>query len=401
MKEIAITEPVFVTTFQCVGSDCREHCCGGWDIYLDKSSVSKYLNSQKIEIKQIATEHINVHKKGHANWGVMKLNDEGNCAFIDEQKLCKVHKELGAKALSPTCATYPRAQNTSKREVSKTLTLSCPEAARLVLTDLDSMALQQRTELQKQFNSEQEIKDEKKLLNLMCATLMRQSDIRIEQGLYSVAMLFLMLDKLPAGAPDNFARLEHVFVSLLQGLESHATENNMQSLQPNVELQWALMLHLQSFIRQRSAARGRNTLGRYIDPLHHFQADITSKEMKAVKLAELDQLWQQRVEPWLAQRPWVINNYLQYRIYNDAFPGYASRTPLACLYLLTAEWRLLRAMIALSVLDRSEPDEQDIINIIYSFHAVTKHNKAIMDIFFQRIDEFKMNDDLSLLCLLN
>ncbi|EJL84651.1 flagellin lysine-N-methylase [Pantoea sp. GM01] len=401
MKEIAITEPVFVTAFQCVGSSCREHCCGGWGITLDKPTVSRYLNSTKIEIKQIAAEHIDVHKKGHANWGVMKLNTEGNCAFIDEQKLCKVHKQLGAKALSPTCANYPRAQITSKREVSKTLTLSCPEAARLVLTDPESMALQQRTELQKQFNPEQEIKDEKKLLNIMCATLMRQSDIRVEQGLYSLAMLFLMLDKLPAGAADNFNRLENVFVTLLQGLECNGTENNMQSLQPNVELQWALLLHLQSFIRQRGATRGRNTLGRYIDPLHHFQADVTSKAIKASKLAELDQLWQQRVAPWLAQRPWIVNNYLQYRIYNDAFPGYAARTPLACLYLLTAEWRLLRAMIALSVIDRSEPDEQDIINIIYSFHAVTKHNKAIMDVFYQCIDEFKMNDDLSLLCLLN
>ncbi|MEG2665346.1 MAG: EAL domain-containing protein, partial [Hafnia sp.] len=27
MQEITVTEPNFVTTFQCTGTHCRDHCC--------------------------------------------------------------------------------------------------------------------------------------------------------------------------------------------------------------------------------------------------------------------------------------------------------------------------------------------------------------------------------------
>ncbi|WP_223195156.1 hypothetical protein, partial [Salmonella enterica] len=40
MKEITVTEPAFVTRFSCSGSACRDHCCKGWKITLDKTTVS-------------------------------------------------------------------------------------------------------------------------------------------------------------------------------------------------------------------------------------------------------------------------------------------------------------------------------------------------------------------------
>ena len=39
MKEILITEPAFVAAFNCVGSDCRDHCCKEWEIAVDKPTV--------------------------------------------------------------------------------------------------------------------------------------------------------------------------------------------------------------------------------------------------------------------------------------------------------------------------------------------------------------------------
>lgn len=42
MKEITVTEPAFVTHFSCSGSACSDHCCKGWKITLDKTTVKKY-----------------------------------------------------------------------------------------------------------------------------------------------------------------------------------------------------------------------------------------------------------------------------------------------------------------------------------------------------------------------
>ncbi len=51
MKEITVTEPAFVTRFSCSGSACRDHCCKGWKITLDKTTVKKYLASKDATIQ--------------------------------------------------------------------------------------------------------------------------------------------------------------------------------------------------------------------------------------------------------------------------------------------------------------------------------------------------------------
>lgn len=63
MQEITVTEPNFVSTFQCTGTQCRDHCCKGWNIHLDKATVNKYLSSKDDYIKKIAKENIILLKK--------------------------------------------------------------------------------------------------------------------------------------------------------------------------------------------------------------------------------------------------------------------------------------------------------------------------------------------------
>ncbi|SUB16282.1 Flagellar biosynthetic protein fliU [Pantoea agglomerans] len=69
MKNITVVEPLFVSAFKCIGSECRDHCCKGWDIHLDKPTVNRYLKSSLIEIKTLAVENITTTRKSFASWG--------------------------------------------------------------------------------------------------------------------------------------------------------------------------------------------------------------------------------------------------------------------------------------------------------------------------------------------
>lgn len=60
------------------------------------------------------------------------------CPFMEE-KLCSVQRELGEDKLSNTCATYPRSTRAIYGQHEQSLTLSCPEAARLALLNRDAM----------------------------------------------------------------------------------------------------------------------------------------------------------------------------------------------------------------------------------------------------------------------
>lgn len=400
MKEITVVEPVFVTDFRCVGSECRDHCCKGWDVTLDKTTVNRYLKSTQIEIRNIASEHIVTVKKSFQKWGKMKLTTEKNCAFMDADKLCKVHKQMGAAALSHTCATYPRVQTTYKYEVNKSLTLSCPEATKQLLNRPDAMLFNQSVQIQPDANKNVDVDNEHKLVNLMCANMIKTAGCNAGEGLYGIAMLLLQLDQMKKGQGFNAETLENDYFNIIDAIQNGSVAKSIAELNNNHELQWSLLLRMQTYFSAKTATRSSGMLQHYLLKLVHIQIKDAKENDIGSSMARLDKVWNEKVMPWMAERPHMISNYLQYRIYSDTFPGYEGRSPLASLYLLTAEWFMIRSLIAACVELVGVIDEFDIVNIIYSFHAVTKHNNSSMAAFFEEIDQVKVNDDLSLIYLL-
>ena len=400
MREITVVEPVFVTDFKCVGSECRDHCCKGWDVTLDKTTVNRYMKSAQIEIRNIASENIVTLKKSFQKWGVMKLSGKKSCAFMDEDKLCKVHKQLGPAALSPTCATYPRIQRAYKFEVNKSLTLSCPEATKQLLNRPDAMLFNQAMQLQPDANNNADVDNEHKLVNLMCANMIKTAGCNASEGLYGIAMLFLQLDQMKSDQGFNSEALENDYFNIIDAIQNGAVAKSIAELNNNHELQWSLLLRMQTYFSAKTQTRSAGMLQHYMLKLVHIQIKDAKENDIGSSMARLEAVWNEKVMPWMAERPHLISNYLQYRIYSDAFPGYEGRTPLASLYLLTAEWFMIRSLIAACVELVGVIDEHDIVNIIYSFHAVTKHNNSSVAAFFDEIDQVKVNDDLSLIYLL-
>ena len=172
MQEITVTEPNFVTTFQCTGTQCRDHCCKGWNIHLDKATVNKYVSSKNEIIKNIAKENIILLKKDITQWGMIKLADDtGNCPYLTEDSLCQVQKTLGAQALSTTCKTFPRIERIYKNDVRKALSLSCPEVTSIILTDPHAMILNEKSIVKPKANTMPALSQQQKLLNLFCLSL--------------------------------------------------------------------------------------------------------------------------------------------------------------------------------------------------------------------------------------
>jgi lysine-N-methylase len=400
VKTLTLFEPQFVEKFACVGSACPEHCCGGWNIQLDKKSANRYLQAKRIDIRALATEHISVTKKSVANWAQIKLDASGQCGFLDEKKLCKIHAGLGASALSHTCSTYPRVSIQKRRDEFNTLTLSCPEAARLLLTHPDGMQVQEKQLLRQLFNSAPEYQDAEKLLNLMCSLLMAKCGVQVEQGLYAIALLCLKLDKVSLDNADDVAQLENTFLALSDSLEKGEVVAHMHAIEPHYLLHYALLNNMQHFIQLRPGSRGFATFSRYLQLLNLDALQDQDDASKSQLMAENSLLWQQKVLPLLQDSPWLIGNYFQYRIYHDRFPSLTSREPLSALYLLTSEWLMIKNLLVAQVKSTGELSQDDVVNIIYSFHSLTKHNKQASDNFYMHIDAFKMNDNISLLHLL-
>ena len=138
-------QPAYVADFHCTGTRCEDTCCAGWGIVIDKGTYDKYQNCPDIELKTVMDRAVlprtvpNGKSAPAAAYAQMTLTRENACPFLTNERLCAIQKRLGAEALSRTCAVYPRILNRVDGVVETSLSLSCPEAARLALLNPEPM----------------------------------------------------------------------------------------------------------------------------------------------------------------------------------------------------------------------------------------------------------------------
>ena len=124
-----IRVPEYFKEFKCIASKCEDTCCAGWGIVIDDETYKHYQNVQGEFGKRLRSEI--VHEAGE-NIFVLK---ENNCPFLNEEKTCDIYINIGEESLCYTCKQYPRytEQFGTLREIG--ISLSCPEAARIILKD--------------------------------------------------------------------------------------------------------------------------------------------------------------------------------------------------------------------------------------------------------------------------
>lgn len=119
------TIPHYYNKFHCVAGACLDTCCAGWAIMIDDRSRRRY-RTQKGEFGERLRRSIDWNNRSFKQCG-------RRCAFLNQDNLCDMYVEAGPEMLCKTCRDYPRhtEEYEGAREIS--LSLSCEEAARLIL----------------------------------------------------------------------------------------------------------------------------------------------------------------------------------------------------------------------------------------------------------------------------
>lgn len=120
-----ITYPDYYKEFSCTADKCKDTCCAGWGIVIDDNTLKKYRQVKGAFGKRLRQE---------IDWKEKSFCQKaGRCAFLNQRNLCDIYTQLGEKAFCDTCRRYPRhiEEFENLREIS--LSLSCPEAAEIIL----------------------------------------------------------------------------------------------------------------------------------------------------------------------------------------------------------------------------------------------------------------------------
>lgn len=126
--------PNYYNEFSCIADKCEATCCAGWQIVVDEESLKKY---KKItgDFKQRIREGVDFKE------GVFYQKPGKRCAFLNEQNLCDMYTALGEESFCETCRRYPRHIEEFENIREFTLSVSCPEAARILLKQKEPVCL--------------------------------------------------------------------------------------------------------------------------------------------------------------------------------------------------------------------------------------------------------------------
>lgn len=119
------TIPDYYREFTCIAGECPDTCCAGWQIMIDDKSLKKYRKVQGAFRNRL---HNGIDWKERAF-----LQNGRRCEFLNEENLCDIYSEAGKHMLCDTCRKYPRHVEEFEGLREITLSLSCPEVARILL----------------------------------------------------------------------------------------------------------------------------------------------------------------------------------------------------------------------------------------------------------------------------
>ena len=125
-----ITTPTHYQKFHCLASACPDSCCKEWAVQVDDRAAELY-RSLPGELGQ-RLRQVMQQEDGDT---ILALESDGRCPMWQDDGLCRIHAQLGEAALCDTCRDFPRLRHDYGDFVELGLELSCPEAARLILSE--------------------------------------------------------------------------------------------------------------------------------------------------------------------------------------------------------------------------------------------------------------------------
>ena len=138
--------PDYYKEFNCIADKCEATCCAQWIIVPDDKSLRKYKNfkgdfSARLQ-NSIDYENKEIRRYKEA------------CVFLNEDNLCDLYIEAGKDMLCKTCRRYPRHYEEFENLREVTLSVSCPEVARILLNKKDKVSF--KSHIQKSTEEEYE-----------------------------------------------------------------------------------------------------------------------------------------------------------------------------------------------------------------------------------------------------
>jgi lysine-N-methylase len=283
-----------------------------------------------------------------ASFARIRMTGSNQCPLLTEDRLCRIQTECGEASLSATCGLYPRIAQTLGGRQEWALTLSCPEAARLVLLNPvllnpDPLALAERRGIQTADDGggDAPFSEDHRIREIVLA-LVRNRAYPLWQRLFLLGIFCRRLDAIARG---ELKRNVPAFLSDFESAVASGTLNPaMETLPLDRSAQLDAVLRLAGMLLHRSNVRPR-----FVECIRAFTTGIgngpgaTLESLTAHYALAHDRYYASFFE----RHPHILENFLINAIIRRRFPfgpeGIVEGAPAS----MTREFAMLTAQFAL------------------------------------------------------
>ena len=376
---IMLRYPKYLKEFRCIADKCEDTCCAGWDIDIDKITFKRYFKVNNQEMKKMFQK--NVHNNQYCtsediDYGRVKLKDNKRCAFLDDNNLCMIYSNIGEDYLSNVCTCYPRITNIIDGNYEMTLDVSCPEAARKVLSLKDGIKfVTEKVTLNKHIisgNIDTKSKELKGTIFMHFKKIRQKSIDILENKKYSLDERLYILGNLL----DNITELGESDTRSIDRYIDRYKDKDALDLYMSDDMRYMIQI---SFFKG------------LLDKLDVFK-EVASKTFKAYTekvlkgydfVDNITEKSQEYVEAYkkynndiMSKYGYIFENYLINFIYNNLFPFSDNDVAFHGYIMLLIRYSYMRFFLVGLMLDGEELDEEKIITFIQTFLKTTEHHKT-------------------------
>jgi lysine-N-methylase len=333
------------------------------------------------------------------NYAKIKLNAGGDCPFLDGEKLCAIQSKLGEEYLSVTCTTYPRIANTVNSSIEKSLTMSCPEAARLALLNSNLMAFDEseedisiRSNSGKIINTNDIKVAHKPMryfweLRIFIISLLQNRDFDLWHRLVILGLFCRNLDQLVSEA--NVSDIPQLIGTYLNQLDLGQFKEELDSIPNELTIQMQLMKEVADE-RIMSGVKSKRFMECFAEFLNgiDYSADATKAEI-GKRYADAHDTYYQ---PVLKQHEYIMENYLVNYVFKNLFPFSGEKHIFDNYVMLVIHYAMIKMMlIGAAGFHKEKFSPNHVIKLIQSFSKTVEHSSAYLKNVFELVKANNFN----------
>lgn len=371
--------PKYMADFKCIGSECVDTCCAGWDINIDENTFEKYVNS-KGELKELVQGKFRENKENEdfLNKGFMILKEQNKCPFLNDDMLCDIHGRIGEENLCITCKRFPRVYNIIDDIYEKSGLPSCEEICikaflnkeKMEFIEIEEEIDESAIEIRRIIDTEAFEGTDSLLqyfweIRVNSINIIQNRSFSIEERLNILKYFYREIEK-------NYKMLD--FESIENILEDFS-ENTidlelLKGKAYNESNEFYLSLIDERLIENIKGIRLKECILEYTNAIEGYDINKYSSELSKK----------------LEKYSFIFENYLVNQIFKDLIPFNKGEDLTLSVDVLINSYRIIKAYtIGLSLNSKMLLDEKIIIKVIQSLSKDIEHNKVFKNLLESKI----------------